>query len=606
MHAHGAITTVGQTVVVLLVLSAGAFGQEPPARDRDVTITITSPNGGEVWTAGTYQTITWTPTGGWPFSAEISLWKSGAFYTYIGTTSSSYGSYDWLVCPLVGDGADYTVHIAITDSPTPAEDDSDAPFEITGSAPVPTLAVTSPNGGESWVAGKTQTITWSSTDPSGYVAAWLYQGGERDLFVGHVPMSAGELTWDVPPYLGDASDYTVRLTWVDECGPAREDFSDGPFAVTDSRPLPTITVTAPNGGEVWTADTVQTITWDSTSPAGDIEIWLNHDESGYEYIGSAPMADGQFVWSLLPCVPVTTDCRIEVRWSDGGRSVADASDAAFELTGATEPVLVVTNPSAGTEWTAGTTQTVTWISSVAHGDVVVELYKGSAFYAVLGRAPAAAGSLTWDICPDIGDGSYTIQLALESCGTYVTGGTFDIVGSVTPTLTLISPTGGETWIAGQSYTIQWTSANLAGYLDIYLPDNTLVQSGHAVVPISAGSFTWAIPPSLTWPPPAPVTQAGGVKIRSYECGPAVSAAGGEFTIVLGTALPGDLDGDNDIDLRDLAGFQAYFTGRGPMFLDPGYDFFDVEPDGDVDMDDWAVIRAGFDGPQAFPRQTRGR
>ncbi|HPM84995.1 MAG TPA: Ser-Thr-rich GPI-anchored membrane family protein, partial [Candidatus Anammoximicrobium sp.] len=234
MHAHGAITTVGQTVVVLLVLSAGAFGQEPPARDRDVTITITSPNGGEVWTAGTYQTITWTPTGGWPFSAEISLWKSGAFYTYIGTTSSSYGSYDWLVCPLVGDGADYTVHIAITDSPTPAEDDSDAPFEITGSAPVPTLAVTSPNGGESWVAGKTQTITWSSTDPSGYVAAWLYQGGERDLFVGHVPMSAGELTWDVPPYLGDASDYTIRLTWVDECGPAREDFSDGPFAVTDS------------------------------------------------------------------------------------------------------------------------------------------------------------------------------------------------------------------------------------------------------------------------------------------------------------------------------------------------------------------------------------
>jgi hypothetical protein len=439
MHAHGAITTVGQTVVVLLVLSAGAFGQEPPARDRDVTITITAPNGGEVWTAGTYQTITWVPTGGWPYSAEISLWKSGAFYTYIGTTSSSYGSYDWLVCPLVGDGADYTVHIAITDSPTPAEDDSDAPFEITGSAPVPTLAVTSPNGGESWVAGKTQTITWSSTDPSGYVAAWLYQGGERDLFVGHVPMSAGELTWDVPPYLGDASDYTIRLTWVDECGPAREDFSDGPFAVTDSRPLPTITVTAPNGGEVWTADTVQTITWDSTSPAGDIEIWLNHDESGYEYIGSAPMADGQFVWSLLPCVPVTTDCRIEVRWSDGGRSVADASDAAFELTGATEPVLVVTNPSAGTEWTAGTTQTVTWTSSVAHGDVVVELYKGSAFYAVLGRAPAAAGSLTWDICPGIGDGSYTIQLALESCGTYVTGGTFDIAGSVTPTLTLISP-----------------------------------------------------------------------------------------------------------------------------------------------------------------------
>jgi len=81
MHAHGAITTVGQTVVFLLVLSAGAFGQEPPARDRDVTITITSPNGGEVWTAGTYQTITWTPTGGWQMHQAIGIRDALRAYT---------------------------------------------------------------------------------------------------------------------------------------------------------------------------------------------------------------------------------------------------------------------------------------------------------------------------------------------------------------------------------------------------------------------------------------------------------------------------------------------------------------------------------------------
>jgi hypothetical protein len=36
-------------------------------------------------------------------------------------------------------------------------------YEYQGSAPTPTITVTSPNGGESWLAGSTRTITWTST-----------------------------------------------------------------------------------------------------------------------------------------------------------------------------------------------------------------------------------------------------------------------------------------------------------------------------------------------------------------------------------------------------------------------------------------------------------
>lgn len=42
--------------------------------------------------------------------------------------------------------------------------------------PLPTITVTSPNGGESWVAGGTQTITWTSTNPSGFVNILLSAG----------------------------------------------------------------------------------------------------------------------------------------------------------------------------------------------------------------------------------------------------------------------------------------------------------------------------------------------------------------------------------------------------------------------------------------------
>jgi len=62
-------------------------------------------------------------------------------------------------------------------------------------------------------------------------------------------------------------------------------------------------------------------------------------------------------------------------------------------------------------------------------------------------------------------------------------------------------------------------------------------------------------------------------------------------------IPGDRDGDRDVDLLDFTGLQACFTGPGPASPAPGCYFFDFEPDGDIDLDGYAVFHAALTGPK---------
>ncbi len=582
----------------LLAAAGLASAQVAAGGERAVTITVTAPNGGETWAAGTQHAITWTGSGGIFLGTPvaITLLRGGVPYAPIASLSFlSSGSFTWTVCEHLGDGADYQVRVACIGCDPPAQDDSDAPFTITNS-PLPTFALTSPNGTEIWAAGDTRTITWDSINPHGYIAAWLCLGAQR-WFIGEKPMADGQLVWDIDPFVPGGSGYTVRLQWLDTCGPVLEDYSDAPFQIVAAQPLPTLAITSPNGGEAWAADTTQTITWASTNPAGDVELWLTDGQSRYQYVGSAAMADGQLTWPVSPCVGDANNVVILARWAAQAASVEDTSDGVFQIAGSSTPAFTVTSPLPGEIWTAGTQRTITWTGNVANGEVDVELLKAGTHYVHLGHVPAAAGSFIWDICPAVGDDpNYTIRLRMGACGAEGVSGSFAVTGSVTPTLTLISPVGGETWIAGTPRTITWTSSGLAGFLDVYVPNAGVHDSGHAVVPVTAGSFEWPIPPPLVWPPPSATTDAGGVWLWSYDCGPSVYQRGAQFQIVPGSALPGDIDGDNDVDLADLAAFQAHYTGRGPLLIDPVYDFFDFEPDADVDIDDFGVMAGVLTGP----------
>jgi hypothetical protein len=65
-------------------------------------------------------------------------------------------------------------------------------------------------------------------------------------------------------------------------------------------------------------------------------------------------------------------------------------------------------------------------------------------------------------------------------------------------------------------------------------------------------------------------------------------------ITVEAALPGDFDGDGDVDLFDAAAYDACTTGPGGG-ADPPCDVFDFDDDNDVDFQDYGGFQLVFTG-----------
>jgi ABC-type glycerol-3-phosphate transport system substrate-binding protein len=62
-----------------------------------------------------------------------------------------------------------------------------------------------------------------------------------------------------------------------------------------------ITVTSPNGGEVWYADQTHDITWTANSHTGLVEIWSVRSDEDFDLIDTVPAAAGSYAWQVPPC-----------------------------------------------------------------------------------------------------------------------------------------------------------------------------------------------------------------------------------------------------------------------------------------------------------------
>jgi len=143
----------------------------------------------------------------------------------------SDGSFTWDICQAIGNGADYTIQVGWADC-EPSVAAFSAAFSIADSSPRPTLTLTSPIGGETWVAGTPRTITWDSTNGTGSVDLGVYRPDWGWWWIGDTPMSAGTFVWPVSPYLGDGADYAISVEWWG-CGPGVSGSSPY-FAITGS------------------------------------------------------------------------------------------------------------------------------------------------------------------------------------------------------------------------------------------------------------------------------------------------------------------------------------------------------------------------------------
>src|SRR5437879_8595341 len=118
------------------------------------------------------------------------------------------------------------------------------------------------------------------------------------------------------------------------------------------------TVTAPNGGEVWSGGSPQPITWVSggTIPAVKLEYSRDNFATATLITASTPNVSnvgGSFAWTVPDAISAT----VKIRVSDVNNSaVADVSDANFGIRAG----FTVTAPNGGERWITKEDRTITW------------------------------------------------------------------------------------------------------------------------------------------------------------------------------------------------------------------------------------------------------
>ena len=123
------------------------------------TLNLLAPNGGEIFSGGSTQTVAWAVTNpsGW---MTIDLYRGDTLYRQLARVPLRQPSYDWVVDPRLGDTNNYRIKLMSTWA-AGVEDFSDAPFTVTGTGPPPKAIFGQPlqvNGGFEQYLANWQTV----------------------------------------------------------------------------------------------------------------------------------------------------------------------------------------------------------------------------------------------------------------------------------------------------------------------------------------------------------------------------------------------------------------------------------------------------------------
>lgn len=283
-------------------------------------------------------------------------------------------------------------------------------------------------------------------------------------------------------------------------------------------PAMAIQVIAPNGSEVWPIGSTQTITWTSTGLSGNVKIDLTRDGgSSYETLAATTADDGSESWVVTG--PATPLARVRVS-SVSTPSVRDSSDNIFNII---QISLTLVAPNGGETWTVGPPGMIQWTSFNHSGNVQIDLSRdgGASFSTIISSTPDD-GMEFWPVSPPA---STQARIRIASLTfPYVSdtsNSNFSIVQQ--PTITLISPNGGELWPVDSVRTVLWSSTFLSGNVKIELSRN----GGSTYETLFANT---ANDGTENWTVTLPPTTHALVKASSVDNPAVLAISAGEFTI----------------------------------------------------------------------------
>jgi hypothetical protein len=245
------------------------------------------------------------------------------------------------------------------------------------------IKVTSPNGGEVWLKGTTQTITWTTTGTVGAVKIqYSINGGTTYTSIISSTPNDGSHGWVVPSK--PSSNCLIRVSETDDGNPT--DVSNATFTIG-----PLITVVTPAAGATWMRGTTQNIAWTKVGAQNAyVKISLYKGTNLVSTIIASTDNDGSYDWPIASGLATDTNYQIRVITADG--KISDYSDY-FTIA---KPSITVTSPASGTTWTRDTTQTIIWTTAGPQDAYVkIFLFKGTNNVLTISTSTENDGSSGW-------------------------------------------------------------------------------------------------------------------------------------------------------------------------------------------------------------------
>jgi hypothetical protein len=302
-------------------------------------------------------------------------------------------------------------------------------YSIVSSAPLgtqgpqaPEVTVTSPNGGETWDVGSGHDITWIATDDIGVTSIDILlstdAGATFPTTIATGEANDGTYPWPVPASV--TTQARVKVIAYDADTNSGEDVSNANFTIADGTD-PQVTVTSPNGGEIWDIGTTYDVTWTASDNIGvvSVSIILSVD-AGVTYLDTLATGepnDGVYPWDITQAA--TTTARIKVVAYDGaGNNGEDISDDDFEIYDPAAGIAITKDIPANTLITGNspnpfmqTTQVGFGIPSDGRVTLTVYDVGGRAVDVLLDQSmPAGYHSVTWRGGTSLGMGLYFVRL----------------------------------------------------------------------------------------------------------------------------------------------------------------------------------------------------
>ncbi len=347
------------------------------------------------------------------------------------------------------------------------------------------IVVTSPIGGEKWYAGSSHNITWQSEGVQNVKLEYSFNNGVNWTLISASAASGGIYPWVIP----NTPSLQTLIRISDVANSAISDTSDAGFTI------PSLTLTSPIGGEIWSVGSAHNITWSNIGVTNvGLGYSINGGSSWATIISSTAASTGSYAWTI-PNAPST---QVKIRVRDASNTALSDSTHGFFTIPVPPPSVTLINPNGGQTWLGNSVNSITWSSlSVVNVKLEYSLDNASTWNTITASIAASPASYAWTV-PNTPSTLAKVRVSdIANAATSSMSSNVFTISYLAPSLTLTSPNGGETWAPNSTHNVTWSATSVANVKLEYSIDNGTTWATIISSTPSTGTYAWVLPGTLS-------------------------------------------------------------------------------------------------------------